>query len=121
MKTTIEQIEEYRRIVADAPKGATHYANHLGYRPCVEEYLRYSDVEGWFIHTHKSWVDVICEIDEFNNIHCLDDLRANIELHDENQKLREALEKIKGMSSMSYHSLESAKIVASNALKELLK
>lgn len=31
-------------------------------------------------------------------------------------KLVEALERIKGMDSMSYHSLESAKIVARNAL-----
>ena len=119
MKPTIEQIEQYRRIVADAPKGATHYCSTC-------DYLKYDNKTGywswWWGGSEKKWVESSGDpISEYDSMQLLDDLREIIALHDENDKLREALEKIKGMSSMSYHSLESAKIVASNALKELLK
>lgn len=123
MKPTTEQIEQYRKIVADAPQGATHYSNHLGEKLRAEEYLKYSDDAGWFIHNHKAWVDVLCEIDQFNSIHCLDDLRAIIALHDENAALRDAVKHIGNMFDMDDGTVKASENIgyAIDEAWELLK
>lgn len=112
MKPTNEQIEQYRKIVADAPEGATHFSS------CTKTYMRYSKLLGWNLNLQNDGVYRTREIDQFNSIHCLDDLRAIIALHDENEALKQRAEKaeciVKSMYSLSLkvasglHSLRGA-------------
>ena len=102
MKPTNEQIEQYRKIVADAPEGATHYSEHIKSKNSTQYFIRHGDFiwHTWWDSRNKWFVADEEELSEFNSIHSLDDIRAIIAMRDENAALRDAVKHIGNMFDM---------------------
>lgn len=77
MKPTKEQIEKYRKIVADAPKDATHFDE-------CEGFITYLTSNGQCWHEGG---DTYIKINEYIDIQSLENLRTIITLWDDNQRL----------------------------------
>lgn len=112
---THEEYEANKAIIEGAPEGVTHVSNYYLRRSDKNDWDKYQYY--WYCPDHKKWVLMDSDVGLGGNIRSLDDLQEIQHLRAENDAFKKALLKISGMSSMSYHSLESAKIVASNALK----
>lgn len=99
MKPINEQIEEYRQIVAGAPKGATHYAPNM-------PYFAYNNSGNWMWY-EPNVLGGFCwftaegfKLKYTSDFQSLDTLRQIIDLHDENQELRDAVKHIGNMFDM---------------------
>ena len=86
-----EPIEQYRKIIADAPEGATHVSHNFVFYK-VDDNTPY-DVMVWWARGEE-WID--SEIDHLTTP--LDKLRTIIAQHDRIAELERDLEQAKGVS-----------------------
>lgn len=126
MKYKLVPVEPTQKMVDAGRTARTHpverYKAMLAAAPIVEQ-----EPAAWIIN-HSDWSSSepvlkknIAERYELDQLGCTIPLYLHPQKSPEVAKLVEALERIKRLDSMAYHCLETAKIVASNALESYRK
>lgn len=123
--------EWIQRLIEGAPEGATHYHDTTYLRYDGKTWVWWSDEHTWDFVDQNSlgWAQHLGGYHgSLSDLREILTLRLRLEavlqseqvhvLRNDAERMRDALKRISDMDSMTYHSLESEKIVAKNAIRK---